>query len=790
MKRTMHRLALRDLAARRFQFAALALIIALGIAIYVCLTVAFGNIGRSYDRTYSETHMADFTVRVDSAPASVIEQVRALPNVRRATARLVLDTGAVAPGAHLVQARLIGLPTNRHPAVNDVIVESGRYLRAGDGAVTLPVQAFADYYHLKPGETVEVHTPKGLTPLTVAGTVASPEYLILAASKQDLLASADRFGVLFVPEEELGQLFGMAGRINDVDVVVQKSAARAATIEAVTNLLAPYGVRSTTRSEDQPSKAATQFDLNSSKQFAVLLPALILGVAALAIYIAMSRVVRAQRMLIGVFRALGYGTREIMTHYLLIAALTASAGAAAGVVLGYGLSYVLTDAYTSALKIPLVTHAFQPWPIVTSALVAVAVVLLAAAMPARAAVRLLPAPAMRPAPESARARTAVLPIERILWLGRRPPMLLRLSLRNAWRSPARTFYTIAAVSLALLLLLVGFSTFDSMSFTMNEQFAAVDRWDVSALFSAVQPGRMLEPIRSISGIKDVEPVYVSASQVTGNGHVASIELDALADGQRLHGFNLRSGRDANTLLRQGGVILSSGVASELHASAGDRVQIAVGDKTATLAVAGVSDEALGGRAYVSMNTKDQVLGLPAGFNAILATTSGPQTAHVEEALYSLPNVAGVQLKSQMRNDWESVMGLFNVMIWFVVAFCLVMAAAITFNTMTVNVLDREREIGTLRTMGASPHYIAATLAIESVFLTVLAVAPGLIAGTFASSALMGSFSSEFFSIFFHVRQVTYGVIVVLVIAAAVLSTLPSIRRCGRLDLTDATKTLT
>ncbi|KPJ48562.1 MAG: hypothetical protein AMJ38_05030, partial [Dehalococcoidia bacterium DG_22] len=127
MNRKIHLLVLRDIMARRFQFGALAIIIALGIAIYLSMTVAFTNAERSYNRTYEETHFADFSVEVTQAPESAVDEVRQLANVEAVEGRVVMDTGLPVDENRLVQARLIGLPADRRAAVNDVIVESGRY---------------------------------------------------------------------------------------------------------------------------------------------------------------------------------------------------------------------------------------------------------------------------------------------------------------------------------------------------------------------------------------------------------------------------------------------------------------------------------------------------------------------------------------------------------------------------------------------------------------------------------------------------------------------------------------
>jgi len=789
--RKINLLVLRDIMARRFQFAALMVIMALGITIYVCMAVAFGNIRSSYDRTYRETHFADFTVKVKEAPDSVVDEVRGLPNVKWTEGRQVIDTGLLLSEGRLIQARLIGVPSDRRPSVNDVVLESGRYFQPGDRDVVLPVRSFTDFYDLEGGDTILVYTPEGPHTLAIVGSVSSPEYLILAASKQDLMASPRRFAVFFVPEEELEALFDRQGQINEINVVVESEGEREDTISAVAALLAPYGVQQTVRDEDQPSKAGTDLDLEGAEEFAALLPALILIVGAFAIFIAMSRLVRAQRTIIGLSRAVGYGAREIVAHYLLMAMAVALAGGVVGIVLGYALSIVLTNAYASALNIPLVSNRFQAEPIAISVLMSIVVALAAAAIPAWSAARMLPAPAMRPSPEVALAGGSVPLIERVLGLGRRPPMLLRLSLRNIWRAPRRTFYTVGAISLGLVLLVVGFSTFDSMSFMMDKQFSETNQWDVASMFSSPQSENVLAEIRAIEGVESAEPAYFALAEATVGARRSNLQVVALLPGQELHGFDLEGGREAEKSLGEGEMILTKGVADQLHVGVGDSVEIRTEGGSASLEVGGVSKEAMGGLAYVSMDTKDGLLGLPAGFNGVFLRTASPSlNRDVQADLYRMPGVEGVQIKQDIRDDFEEAMALFNVMIGFVVVFCLVMFAAIVFNTMTVNVLERERETATMRTLGSSGLSVVAMLLSEGLAFSLLAIAPGLILGTWVSSYLIQAFSSEFFTMSFHMYTGTYVIISVLVVVAALLSTLPSVRYSIRMNLAEATKVLT
>ena len=789
MNRKIHLLVIRDIMARRFQFGALAVIIALGIAIFVSMTLAFNNAQRSYDRTYEETRFADFSVEVKQAPESVVDEVRQLANVEAVEGRVVMDTGLPVAENRLVQARLIGVPVDRRPTVNDVIVESGRYFQPGERDVVLPLDKFADFHGYESGDALEVYTPQGLQPLTIVGTVSSPEYLLMAESKQDLLPSPRRFGVFFVPNAYLQELFGMEGRVNEVNVLVESEGQREETIAAVSGLLEPYGVQQTVRQEDQPSKAATELDLEGGRDFAILLPTLVLIIAAFAIYIAMSRLVRAQRTLIGLFRGVGYGRGSIVVHYLLFAVVIGVVGGSVGVAAGYGLGYLLTGLYADALAIPLIAHEFQAMPIVISVIVSLGVALVAAAAPAWAASRMLPAPAMRPSPEVALAKGSVPFIERVFGLGRRPPLLARLTVRNIWRSPMRSLYTVGAIALAAVLLVVGLSSFDSMDFVMDYQFEKTDRWDVAATFWSPQDDETLAEIKGLEGIRRAERVYLAPAEIRVDSKRTNIELVAVQEDSRLHGFDLGGGKTADEALGGGGIILTKGVADKLDVGVGDSLDITTEAVSASVAVSGVSKEFTGGLSYVSLATKED-LGLPGGFNAVwLDTTSPSASADAQAALYGLPGIQGVQIKEEIRNDWDEMMSLYNVMAGVIVAFCMVMAGAIVFNTMTVNVLERERETATMRTLGAGRPSVGLMLVAEGLIFSLLAILPGLALGTIAASYLVHTWSSEFWTMWFHMHTTTYVMIAVVIVVAALVSTIPSIWHSNRMNLAEATKVL-
>ena len=533
-----HRLILRGLLVHKVQFTALAIIVLLGTALFVTMVTAFDNLDESYQHTYAELRFADYTVGVQSAPQETAAAVRRLENVAAAEGRLVLNTGLLREGNHSIHVRLIGLPLDRHPAVNDVLVQEGTYWTPQDRNVVLVESHFAKFHKLSPGDRLTFATPQGERELWIQGVAASPEYLINAASKLDILPSARRFGVFFMPLAQLQALFGLEGQINDVAVTVRDPAGREAAIAATEASLQPYALTQTVRQEEQPSNAALQLDLQGGEELANILPTLVLIVAAFSIFITLSRMVEAQREQIGLFMAMGYGRGTVLRHYLAYAALIALVGSLAGVALGLWLGAGLTGVYADTLGIPLIEHKLQVVPPIMAAVVSIVFALIAGLVPAWRSARMQPAAAMRRDPQVALVRGSIPWAERVLRLVLTPPLTLRIPLRSIFRTRVRTLYTVAGVSFAMVLLLTSTGLFDTMTNVLDTQYEQAERWDLDVSLRPTTDAAIRQTVAAWPEVQSVEPTLEGFGQLEHGGQSVDVLVMALPTDTQLHRFQL------------------------------------------------------------------------------------------------------------------------------------------------------------------------------------------------------------------------------------------------------------
>ena len=787
------RKVLRDLRARLAQTVALVTITALGVASFIALVGAYRDLGTSYNRTYAQLKFASVAFSVDSAPQEVLDQVAAVDGVESASGRLILDTGFILPEDALenagqpVRARLIGIPAGAHPVVNDVLVLSGRYFQPGDGDSVLVESHFADIYDLQPGDTVMPLINGQETSFKILGIIASPEYLIVSPSRQDILPSARTFAVLFVPLPALQDLAGAPGALNNFAVRLSPGADQDAAIRDIQALLQPYNLRSTTLQADQPSNAALQLDLEGYREIAYLMPTLILLVAAISVYVMLGRQVYAQRPQIGLMKALGYSDRAVMGHYLALALVIGLVGSAAGVLIGLPLVRFITESYAAELGIPLVQTRFYPDLAAAGVMLSLFVAALAGIGPARRSARVQPAIAMRQDPASALVSGRKSFFEKLFRL----PLGLRLPLRDVFRVRRRSLTTALGIVFAYMLVLMALGMFDSMRYMLDNQFNNVERWDMQVSFDSPQMPSTLDQVQSLPGVREAEPLIQLPATLKLDGEEDDLLLIAFRPEQDLHRLALTGGERPSDALGGDRIVLTDATATKFGLKPGDQVTVITPFGTKALSVGGITSELMGAAAYISLDAALSWSGSPVPvFNGVYLKVDPGEVGALKKALYRLPGAAGVQVNADVRQDWQSLMGLFYAFMGVILIFALLMAFALLFNAMTVNVLERERELATMRAFGTGMGRIAGMLTAENVLLWTLTLVPGLVLGWLVARQMGAAFQSDLFAFHMVISPLSYLLTALGILATMMIATAPPLRRVARLDLAEATKVLT
>jgi putative ABC transport system permease protein len=783
---------LRDLRASLAQTIALIVIVMLGVASFVATVAAYRDLNTSYNRTYDDLFFADVTFAVQGAPQTVANELRDLEGVEEVFGRLVIDTGLELPdrnGEDLdpIRARLIGLSAPDFPKVNNVLVLEGRYFDSADESAILLDTHFSKYFALGPGDTVSPILNGMRLDFPVVGVVASPEYLMVSPSRQEIIPSPRSFGVFFLPLEILQEKLGAQGMVNDIAIRLEKDADESAVVKRVQEKLAPFRLTSTTLRADQPSNYGLKADVEQFREVAYLLPTVILLVAAISVYVMLGRQVRAQTPQIGLMKALGYSDVTVMGHFLLYALVIGVLGSVAGVLLGLPLGKWITELYAAELGIPIIETRFYPDLILVGVALSLVATIVAAIAPSYGAARLLPAKAMRFDPAIAQVKGHVSFLERIVHL----PLMLRLPLRSVFRVRRRSLTTALGIIFSYVLILMVWGLLDSIEFFFTENYEIIERWDVSVSFASVQLPAIQETILEWDGVKAVEPILQVPATLMIGSVSEDILLTAFDPNQEMHILQLLDGTTANQALDDGRLVIATGLANLLDISEGDRVTIETPFGMQVFILGPTTDEMMNAVAYLSMAEVQERLHAPTiPYNGLYLTVDDSQSGQIKLSLYNLPDVVAVQRKADLVTDMSGFMGLFYLLIGIMMAVAVLMAFALLFNAMTVSVLERKREFATMRSIGSETSRIAALLFAEDLILWLVTLVPGLLLGHWMALQVGTAFSADLFTFNIVVAPSTYVFTAAGILLTMLLATLPAIRQVNRLNLAEATKVLT
>jgi putative ABC transport system permease protein len=776
VSRTLRTKLRRDIRRQWPQLAAVTITVLLGVALFGASYDAYLNLNASYDKVFTDQRFADLWI-TGGHTSSLADQAAHTPGVAAVTTRTQADV-PLQVGADKLRGRIIGIPTGNQPAIDGVSVLSGHYPASPNDGV-LVEHHMADHFRLHPGDTVAILGSGGWLPVRVAGVVSSAEYLWPARSRQEPITVPDQFGVLYVPEPLATRTAGTGP--NQVLVRLDRGAPKD-TLDRLRRLAITGGATDVVTRDQQPSNSLLHEDINGFSELSYLFPLLFLTAAGLATYILLTRRVQAEQPIIGTMLAAGIPRRQVLRHYLGYGLIAGTTGAVLGVVTGAIAARTLSRLYLQAIGLPpgsAVIAALHPATAATGLAFGIATGLLAAYGPARHAARIPPAQAMRGTVPVARGRTSML--ERMVPLLRRLPARWRYVLRGIGRNRRRTVFTALGTVLALLLILTSWTMIDTMNAAMHTQFTTVQKQDARVDFTNPATPADLDAIAHVPGVAAVEPMTELPATLSAGDHAYATALIALPQHTTMHGFRAPGG--ATTTLPAQGILVGQGIRDQLHVDTGDTVSVRVGDAPpAPARIAGLLDEPMGTYAYIS--TEQLAAQAPDApvTSALLRLTPGADRDTVRRTVTAQKTVAAYQDSKVLSRLYQQFTGLFYTFVAAMLALGALMAFAIIFTTMSVNILERQREMATLRIGGVPQRTVARILTSENLLLTLLGVIPGLILGVLGGQAFLATYTNDQLRLELAVRPLTLIASAAAILAVAVLSQRPGLRAIARLDL--------
>ncbi len=783
--RALHRKLFRDLIKLRSQTAAIALVMACGVATFVMSLSMLDSLQGTMDRYYEEHRFANVFASMKRAPLSLAERVREIPGVGEVESRVVeavtLDMPLMEEPA---SGSVVSLPSDSREGINRLYVRSGRFPEGRGSLEVLVSQRFAEAHGLAPGDGVNAVLNGRLETLRVVGVALSPEYVWLIPPG-GILPENKRYGVFWMGREEMDAAFDMKGAFNDLAIRVMPGADEAEIIERVDELTAQYGGLGAYEREDQISHKFVANELEELRAMTLIVPAIFLGVAAFLLNIVLSRMISAQREQIAALKALGYSSGEIGRHYLsfvlLIACVSGVVGAAGGAWMGRGLTRI----YVDFMDFPSFEYDLHPRVLLLGFVVSAVAAMIGVASALRAAMRLPPAEAMKQqAPQNYRPTV----LERA-GLQRFVPLSARMIIRHIERRPLKTALSVLGIALACAILVVGGYSEDSVDYLLDFQFQRVQRYDVEVVFGATTDDRALSSIRALPGVLDAEPYRALPVRLRSDHWQRRTGILGLTSGDGL--YKLLDMNGTPHALPEHGVLLATTLGQWLGVGPGDLVTVEALEGRRpefTAEVAGLIDDFSGLAAYMNVDEMNRLMHEQGTVGGVYLSTDPQDSQSLYQDLREAPQVAGVNVKaSTIKSFRETVSKNLGIMRSFMVGFSVIIAFGVVYNSARISLSERSRDLATLRVIGFTRREVAIIQLGELATITALAIPVGLVLGYFLSWLTSQATNAELIRIPFIIHPSTFALAASVVVGASLVSGLIVRTRIDKLDLISVLK---
>lgn len=705
---TLWRKAIRDFWQERARTALVVLAIALGISAFAAVMSSYAILTRELDRGYLETNPASAVLRVDSIDNDLVKQILQNPEVSDAEPRRTISGQIKAGPVQWRNLILFVVEDYGNIRVSKLVPESGAWPPA-TGEILIERDAF---------QVVKANVRDAVTVKTANG-VESP--LVISGSVHDVGQAQARMENIvygYINLATLAQL-GEEPRFDQLNILVAQNRFDEDHIKRVASDVEKFiesrGHEVRRVEIPKPGKHP------HSDLMGVLLLAMssfglfVLVLSGILVINLLTAMMASQVRQIGVMKAVGGTSRQVARIYFAQALFLGIAAVIVSIPLGILGSRALCRYMAMFLNFDINSFAVPIWVYLLVALVGVVAPLIAAAYPVWRGTRTPVRVALSDFGLS-QANFGTGAVDRAIAQMGGTFRLIALAIRNSFRRRARFVLTLLTLAAGGLFFMSALNVRASMINTLDRMFAA-RKSDLSvSLAYSYDFERIQKAVDKTAGVKRAEGWFMTEGWL-GDRRFNVVELPP--DTQLLD-FDIIEGRKLSPQDTDAIVINNALAGRDPQMRVGETVILRIGTEEKPWRVVGIAREAFAPSPVAYVPLTEMVNSLRLALDNTDPDAIGALKTELDRNLEAEDiRARGSSTKSDSRYGFDQHM----VMIY---VFLIVMSAIVggvgglgLMTTMSLNVLERRREMGVMRALGATPRIVWLMIVAEGVVIGVL-----------------------------------------------------------------------
>ncbi len=519
-------------------------------------------------------------------------------------------------------------------------------------------------------------------------------------------------------------------------------------------------------------------------------PAVFYLVAALVSLTTMTRMIEEERIQIGTMKALGYGKGAIVSKYLWYSLSATMLGGVFGVLVGsYLFPWVIMKAYGILYSnIPYILTPIQWKMSLISVLIAVVCTIIATMSSCYKEMMAAPAVLMRPVAPPAGRRVF---LEYIKPLWNSLSFSWKATCRNLFRYKKRFFMTIFGIGGCMALLLVGFGLRDSIMEIVSKQYKEI--WTYDAYLSINDEDISLEEKEHGTLIQEQMLIQTKNMDVESEESLVSASIFVPKQLEGLNHFvqlQDRITKEAYALTDED-VIITEKLAKLLDVSVGDTIELYYDDVTKYSAeVTAIAENYMFHYVYMSADFYEKLFGEVPEYNQLYLKTetmSDEEKEAFSGEMLSDDAVDSVTYVEELQESVAVMMKSLEMVVVVLIIAAGMLAFIVLYNLNNINIIERRRELATLKVLGFYDIEVANYVYRENVLLTVIGIFAGAVMGFFLHRFVILTVEVDMMMFGREIEAPSYLFSILLTCAFAVLINLGMFYKLRKIDMATSLK---
>lgn len=738
--------------------------------------------------------------------------------------------GTIDPLTGAASLLVTGLDPASARSVRSYSIHEGRFLEAGDGEAVVISQRLAERMNLGTGSRLVIPSSQGTADLTVIGILEN----ITAGTEE-----------IYIPLETAQEIFDLPGQINAIAILINANADVNQVSEKILSKLGE-GFKAGPVQVGNELGAMLQFGKIIMAFFGVMALAMAAFIIFNTFRTAVAERRHDLGMLraLGASRQTLLGL--ILTESLIQGIIGTAAGLALGAAMAFGLLQGLNSLIQQYMRFSIAAPSFSPATWATSIILGIGFTVGSGYFPAASAMKVTPLEALRPSTVFYEKRKFIrraviglilvavsvagllsndLSIVSIALLAFLAGMVLlapalvkpvadtfgkllgiiftregNLAQGNLARQPGRAAITASAmmIGLSVTIAMVGIVTSLLNAFlgyldkSLGADYLLMPESLVLGGGNMGADPHLASRLEQIPGVAEVTTLRLSSSEANGTS-MQLIGIDPLTY-PRVAGLEFSRGdpEEAYTALAGERSIIINGIFSASSGiKTGDLIVLKTAEGNRDYRVVGIAMDYLNAKlatGYISQRYLEEDFHATADVLLMADRSSAADekstTASIRAAVKEYPAFTLINANDFKESQKQNFSKAISVVYILVVMLAVPGLIAMT-NTMSINIIERTREIGMLRAVGSTRRQIRRMVLAESLLLSALGTMLGIAVGLFLAYYMVKAlaFSGFTLSFFFPLTGVLVGIAVGL--AFGIFAALAPARRAANTLIVDA-----